>query len=179
MLKPRLLKKMVNNVYLGLGSNKGDRITYLNSAIEQIESLSGCNVISRASLYESGAYGYKDQGNFLNTAILVKTDLDAVSIFNSIKEIEKRTGRQESFRWGPREIDIDIILYGDKVISNDIITIPHKDMLNRDFVLYPLIELNKELKHPVENKPLIFYIDKLERNIFRKFNWKSEEVEFV
>ncbi len=113
-----------------------------------IEQNNYCEIEASSSIYESSPYGDVEQGNFLNAVIKIKTYLDLKDLFHFLKTVEMKVGRKITTKWGPREIDLDILFFNDLVFSDDEITIPHKDLLNRDFVIVPLIELEPEIIHP-------------------------------
>ncbi len=140
----------MNEVYLGLGSNVGDRLLNLNKAIELLSEK--IQILKKSKIYISKAVGYTDQPDFYNMVLYGKTDLSPEELFNFIKDVEKNAGRVYRFHWGPREIDIDILFYNDLVYKSDKLNIPHPRLHERDFVLSPLIELNPKLFHPVLNK---------------------------
>ncbi len=140
----------MNEVYLGLGSNVGDRLLNLNKAIELLSEK--IQILKKSKIYISKAVGYTDQPDFYNMVLYGKTDLSPEELFNFIKDVEKNVGRVYRFHWGPREIDIDILFYNDLVYKSDKLNIPHPRLHERDFVLSPLIELNPKLFHPVLNK---------------------------
>ena len=140
----------MNEVYLGLGSNVGDRLLNLNKAIELLSEK--IQILKKSKIYVSKAVGYTDQPDFYNMVLYGKTDLSPEKLFNFIKDVEKNAGRVYRFHWGPREIDIDILFYNDLVYKSDKLNIPHPRLHERDFVLLPLIELNPKLFHPVLNK---------------------------
>jgi 2-amino-4-hydroxy-6-hydroxymethyldihydropteridine diphosphokinase len=140
----------MNEVYLGLGSNVGDRLLNLNKAIELLSEK--IQILKKSKIYVSKAVGYTDQPDFYNMVLYGKTDLSPEELFNFIKDVEKNAGRVFRFHWGPREIDIDILFYNDLVYKSDKLNIPHPRLHERDFVLLPLIELNPKLFHPVLNK---------------------------
>jgi 2-amino-4-hydroxy-6-hydroxymethyldihydropteridine diphosphokinase len=140
----------MNEVYLGLGSNVGDRLLNLNKAIELLSEK--IQILKKSKIYISKAVGYTDQPDFYNMVLYGKTDLSPEELFNFIKDVEKNAGRVYRFHWGPREIDIDILFYNDLVYKSDKLNIPHPRLHERDFVLLPLIELNPKLFHPILNK---------------------------
>ena len=124
-------------VYLGFGSNLGSRAEHLAAAIRLMKGAD--LVIERVSpVYESPPYGYADQPDFLNLVVRAKTELDPHALFRRAKEIEKRLGRRQTIRNGPRPIDIDIIAYDDRILDDDLLTVPHPRMRDRAFVLVPL-----------------------------------------
>ncbi len=141
-------------VYVALGSNKGDRLGYLKKALNEINKQSDCEVEKTGGVYETKAYGNIKQKNFYNTAALIKTNLSQMELLLLLKELEIKIGRTGSERWGPREIDIDILFFDDLIYSNDELTIPHKEVEKRDFVLIPLADINDKFIHPVLNKSI-------------------------
>lgn len=162
-------KKVINNVFIGLGSNKGDKIKFINLAIDEIKTIDNCEVKNVSSFYESAPYGKLDQENFINAVIKITTSLDHLSLLKELKNIELRLGRIKRERWGPREIDIDILFFNDLVFSNEIITLPHEGVIYRDFVLVPLCEIEPGLYHPVFHKKVCEFISELKiKNIIRK-----------
>lgn len=161
---------MGNNVYLGLGSNKGDRFNYLISAVKLISQDKNCRLVNASSVYETKPYGNLDQDNFNNAVILIETEFEIERLYYFLKDIEKKVGREISeIRWAPREIDVDILFYNNLIYKSEILTVPHKDIMNRDFVLIPLIEIAGEYVHPVLNKKLNeFDLSSLEKHIIQK-----------
>ncbi|MCS7228464.1 MAG: 2-amino-4-hydroxy-6-hydroxymethyldihydropteridine diphosphokinase [Candidatus Kryptonium sp.] len=140
--------------YLGIGSNLGDRIKYIQRALVALSKLPRTKITKISSLYETEPYGKKDQPWFINIVVEILTELSPFELFKKCKSIEKILGRQSRERWMEREIDIDILLYGDVVISTDEIQIPHPDMHNRRFVLIPLGEIAPKAIHPVFKKSI-------------------------
>lgn len=137
---------------MGLGSNVGSRVIYLLRAIEKLKKLLEVEKIS--TVYESRAWGVKDQEDFLNLVLKARTNLPPHELLLKIKKIEREVGRKERFKWGPREIDIDILLYGDEIIRTKLLKIPHPFLEKRDFFVYPLLEIEPRIIHPVYKKPL-------------------------
>jgi len=150
----------VNKVFLGLGANVGDRKSNINLAIKLLQEK--VKDIKVAPMYESRPVGHKNQANFLNTALMGTTDLSPLELLNFVKQIEKNVGRIKRFRWGPREIDIDILFYESSIYHDDSIQIPHPRLHERDFVLKPLLELEPEFIHPVFKESLSVLYSKLE-----------------
>jgi 2-amino-4-hydroxy-6-hydroxymethyldihydropteridine diphosphokinase len=140
----------MTHIYLALGANVGDKKEHIGKAIDLLsESVTD---ISRAPLYETKAVGFTQQDNFLNTVIGGNTGLSPQSLLTFVKAIEKKIGRIYRFRWGPREIDIDILFYWDLIIKKNNLEIPHPRLQQRDFVLKPLCELDENIMHPAERK---------------------------
>lgn len=139
-------------VYLGLGSNLGDRMGNLASAVEH---LSGKVKIKKlSSVYETEPLYYEEQPKFLNAVLSATTMLAPTELLHFVKSIERKAGRKPSFRNAPRLIDIDMLFYGDKVIHTDEVTVPHPRIAERAFVLVPLAEIAPELVHPVSQKKI-------------------------
>lgn len=136
----------MNKAVIALGSNVGDRLHYLKKAVDSIKLLGHVSAIS--PLYDTSPYGFTEQPNFLNAVLLLDTPLSAVDLLNGLKKIEKDIGRKIRIRWGPREIDLDIILYDEMKISTADLTIPHPDFHNRVFVLRPLADVAPNLEIP-------------------------------
>lgn len=145
---------MASNIFLGLGSNEGERIDFLRKALHQIRKDAYCEIEKISSIYETKPYGVKEQDNFYNIVIKINSSYSLIELFQKIKLIEKGIGRIKTYRWGPREIDIDILFFEDLIYSDDRITIPHKDFLNREFVLAPMKEIAPEFVHPLLNKKI-------------------------
>ena len=140
---------MTYRVFLGLGSNLGARQDFLNRAAGEIARLPGGRLIWCSSVYETDPYGNTAQGKFLNAVAEIETPLDPPALLAEIKRIERLLGRTASERWGPREIDIDIVLYDGLVHSGDGLEVPHPELEKRRFVLVPLREIAPDLVHPV------------------------------
>lgn len=153
---------MNERVFLGLGSNRGDRQTQIECAIQAISQLPSTTLAASASLYESEPVGVEEQPRFLNTALEIQTEIDPKGLLASLKGIEEELGRQQGARWGPREIDLDILLYGDRIIQDAQLEIPHPEMHHRRFVLVPLAEIAPELHHPRLNQTIRHLLQSLE-----------------
>ncbi|MBU4303548.1 MAG: 2-amino-4-hydroxy-6-hydroxymethyldihydropteridine diphosphokinase [Candidatus Omnitrophica bacterium] len=128
--------------YLGVGSNLGNRRRNIKLAVKKISALKDTEIIKESKLFEflpSG--GPAGQPNYLNAALRIKTNLSPLNLLKKLKKIENDLGRIPTVRFGPRIIDLDILLYGDRVIRNKALTIPHPRMFNRDFVIKPLTEV--------------------------------------
>lgn len=143
---------MKHTVYLGLGSNVGDRVEYLAAAIRGIADLASTVVDDVSGVYSTEPVGNVPQADFLNVCISVQTDLEYQAFHATMKQLERIIGRTESVRWGPREIDIDTLFFDHIVVRSGALTIPHKEIVNRRFVLQPLAEIAPLVLHPVEGK---------------------------
>ena len=130
--------------YLGLGANLGDRQANLRAATALLESVGRCRVIARSSIYETRPVGITDQPDFLNAVVAVETSLCPEALLELCLSVEKRLGRQRTIRWGPRVIDIDILLYDGIQVRTDNLIVPHPELAKRAFVLVPLAEIAPE-----------------------------------
>jgi len=144
----------MENVFLGIGSNVGDRVHFLAEAVRKVGGLTATRVVKISSVYETEPVGVKNQDAFLNAVVWVQTPIELAAFHSRMKMIEKEMGRVERVRWGPREIDIDVLLYGSHVMNGDAIVVPHKEMVNRKFVLQPFAEIAPETIHPLEHKTI-------------------------
>ena len=134
------------NVFIGLGSNLGNRT---ENCLLAIELLSNFTIIkSVSSFYETEPVGNEDQPKFINAVAKLNTLLSPLNLLNSLKEVENQLGRERNEKWGPRTIDLDILIYEDFLLDSQEITIPHKDLNKRRFVLEPLCEIEPWLEHP-------------------------------
>ena len=132
-------------VALGLGSNMGDRVDHLVTALRAIESIPGCFGVHSSSVYRTKPWGKTDQDDFLNLCALIETDLAPLDLLAAVKGIERDLGRVERERWGPREIDIDILTMDGVTLESDVLTVPHARINERLFVLMPLAEIAPDL----------------------------------
>lgn len=137
-------------VFLALGTNLGDRLANLRAALDALPP--DVRLISRSHVYETPAWGYEDQPAFLNMAVKSETGLSPAALLARLKQLETDLGRKPSFRWGPRLIDIDILVYGDLVLNSPGLIIPHPRLQERGFVLVPLADVAREWRHPVLDK---------------------------
>ena len=141
-----------HTVYLSIGSNMGDRHKNLLDGIEHLKTCKYIRVISVSKIIETKPYGKTDQDDFLNGAVMLETLLSPEELLDVLHDAENAAGRVRSEHWGPRTLDMDILLYDEQIINRENLTIPHADMLNRDFVLKPLCEIAPYAYHPVANK---------------------------
>lgn len=135
-------------VYLGLGTNLGDRAANLETATQRLAAMQELRVLRRSSLYETEPVGVADQPWFLNTVLEAETTLQPKALLRRTRAIEVELGRQPGPRWGPRLIDIDILLYDKRAVHSAELQIPHRQLWNRLFVLVPLAELQPQLEGP-------------------------------
>ena len=159
------IERSWHTAYLSLGSNMGDREAYLNHAIEKLDSLDDCNVISIASFIETEPYGGVAQDKFMNTCIGIRTLETPQELLSTVNRIEAEEGRVRTIHWGPRTLDIDILLYDCETIYSENLKIPHIDMQNRMFVLKPLCEIAPYAFHPVLSESVLELKEKLEEKM--------------
>lgn len=134
--------------YIALGSNLGDRAAHLRGAIQAMNALPDTRVAAESKVYQTAPVGPPGQGPYLNAAVQLDTSLEPHALLNELREIEKQHGRERREKWGARTLDLDILLYDDRVIDTDTLTIPHPHMHERDFVLKPLCDIAPDLVHP-------------------------------
>jgi 2-amino-4-hydroxy-6-hydroxymethyldihydropteridine diphosphokinase len=138
---------MEHIVYLALGTNLGDRLFNLRAAIDALAPT--VRVLAESHIYETPPWGYVDQPLFLNMALKAETELSPHALLAHLKGIESRLGRAPTFRYGPRQIDIDILFYDDLILDEAGLVIPHPRLHERAFVLVPLADLASGLRHPL------------------------------
>jgi 2-amino-4-hydroxy-6-hydroxymethyldihydropteridine diphosphokinase len=141
----------MNKAYLLTGGNTGDRYSYLQQAAEMIQANCG-KIEKRSSFFETAAWGKTDQPPFLNQALLLRTSLTPPELMTRLLGIEERMGRKRMEKYGPRIIDIDILLYNKEVIKSTLVTIPHPELAGRRFALSALAEIAPRYMHPVLKK---------------------------
>ena len=147
--------------YIGLGSNLGEREAQIRLALDDLARLPGSRLVRASSLYDSEPVGDVDQPNFLNAVAELETELTPRQLLWNLQLIERRLGRTRTRRWGPRTIDLDLLLYGPLVVEEPDLQIPHPEMTRRSFVLVPLVELDPLLVHPVTGETLITHLTSL------------------
>jgi 2-amino-4-hydroxy-6-hydroxymethyldihydropteridine diphosphokinase len=157
-------------VYLGLGSNLGDRHRSIRKAIELLSDKIHMEQIS--SIYETDPVGYDHQSRFLNAVCKARTSLEPSEVLSLSKEIESTLGREATFRNGPRTIDIDILFYDDQVINTPQLTVPHPRLEERPFALVPLAELAPDLVHPTSRKSITELMSEMTLDGIER--WKGE-----
>ena len=137
---------------IALGSNVGNSILNLRSAVRELNKIG--HISKFANIYISAPYGYKYQSNFYNSAIILKTNQQPLQLINSIQKIERKLKKNKRIVNGPRSIDIDIIFFGTSKYHYNNLIIPHPRAKERDFVLYPILDIKPFLLHPVEKKSI-------------------------
>lgn len=131
----------MNKVFIGLGSNLNDPMSQLKQAIARLKKVKGLELIDISSFYSSAPMGPQDQPDYINAVAEIVTSLTAGQLLDELQEIENQQGRIRSQHWGARTLDLDILLYGNEVINTERLTVPHRGINERNFVLYPLNDL--------------------------------------
>lgn len=157
--------------YISLGSNMGDKRKNIESAINQLKNRKNIEVLEVSSLYETPPWGLEDQDSFYNAVVKIKTNLKPLELLGGLQEIENNLFRERVIRWGPRTIDLDILLYGDESINNSRVVIPHENLVNRGFVLVPLLELDKEENILINNKKISVHLKVLDTTDILKLSF--------
>jgi 2-amino-4-hydroxy-6-hydroxymethyldihydropteridine diphosphokinase len=141
----------MGRIFIGLGSNLGDRAAYLHRALSELGELHQTTVKKLSSVYETEPVGVKDQPKFLNLVAELDSMLRPDDLVRELKEIEHRVGRTLREHWGPREIDLDLLYYGGEMLNETALQVPHPEISNRRFVLVPLKEIAAEFQDPLRH----------------------------
>ncbi|PWC09879.1 2-amino-4-hydroxy-6-hydroxymethyldihydropteridine diphosphokinase [Brenneria roseae subsp. americana] len=151
-------------VYLALGSNLAQPLRQVRTALAALDNVPLTRVVNRSSFYRSRPLGPQNQPDYLNAVVALETGLEAERLLDYTQQIELEQGRErKEHRWGPRTLDLDILLFGDAVIHTARLTVPHYDMKNREFMLYPLAEIAPDLIFP-DGEPLSRRLAHVDRN---------------
>ncbi|MBL7211757.1 MAG: 2-amino-4-hydroxy-6-hydroxymethyldihydropteridine diphosphokinase [Desulfobacteraceae bacterium] len=145
---------MAKTAFIGIGSNLGDKLKNCLKSIELIHGLSKCHLVAKSDFYRTEPVGVEGQDWYANGAISLKTDLSAQELLTCLLEIEEGMGRVRRSKWGPRTIDLDILLFGRDIVNEEDLAIPHPLMHQRRFVLVPMVQLAPDLVHPVLGKTM-------------------------
>ncbi len=168
--------------YIGLGSNLGDRQQYIYQAVESLHRHPAVTVERCSSLYETKPVGLTDQPYFLNMVLVVRTDLKPLELLDLLLQVEQSLGRVRDIRWGPRTIDLDLLIYGTASIQGGRLELPHPRMRERAFVLIPLIEIweQDEVSDYLSILQAFDHTDgKEDVHLWQKTNWRSESGRFA
>jgi len=147
--------------FIGLGSNLGDREANIRQALQQLEQMPETTIVRGSSLYDTEPVGVPDQPNFLNGVVQIETHLAPRQLLWNLMLIERRLGRVRTQHWGPRVIDLDLLLYGEEVVDEPDLQVPHPQMTQRSFVMVPLVEIEPLLVHPVTNQTMLSILQRL------------------
>lgn len=148
--------------YLGIGSNLGDPVQNCREALRRLSSLKSSAVLRRSSLYRTEPVGMEAQGWFVNGAVEIRTALTAPQLLKALQWVERAMGRGRAERWGPRVIDIDILLHGQEIVNTEALVVPHPEMHKRRFVLEPMNEIAPYVIHPLYGVSMKGLLDRLE-----------------
>ncbi|EUM07827.1 2-amino-4-hydroxy-6-hydroxymethyldihydropteridine diphosphokinase [Enterobacter sp. E12] len=147
--------------YIAIGSNLASPLEQVNAAVQALGEIPQSRIVAVSSFYRTPPLGPQDQPDYLNAAVVLETTLDAETLLDNTQRIELQQGRvRKAERWGPRTLDLDIMLFGDEVINTERLTVPHYDMKNRGFMLWPLFEVAPDLIFP-DDIPLKSILDSL------------------
>ena len=152
-----------HTAYIALGSNLGDKVANLRLGVEGLRSTRGCRVEAVSDFLVTAPYGGVEQDDFLNGAMKIRTLLTPHELLERLHEIEQEAKRERVVRWGPRTLDLDILLYDDLILDEEELHIPHIEMYKRDFVLKPLCQIAPYARHPVYNRTVAELLADLER----------------
>jgi 2-amino-4-hydroxy-6-hydroxymethyldihydropteridine diphosphokinase len=163
--------------YIGLGSNLAKPVAQVSEAIQELAALPECSLQAVSSLYSSKPVGPQDQDDFVNAVVKLSTSLTAHELLSSLQNIENAHQRLRERHWGPRTLDLDILLYGDQIIQDDRLCIPHAEMKNRSFVLIPLYEIAAQLTIPGmgELKELMSMVDNRDLTILDSNEYRAQQ----
>lgn len=151
----------MTKVYAGIGSNLGNKRENILSAIDRIDACDGICVKEKSGFYNTTPAGGPPQPDYVNCVIGLETEIEPQTLLEVFKKIEIELGRKPGMRWGPRVVDLDIILFGDRIVNDHNLKIPHERMHERAFVLEPLSEISPDTKHPVSGTSISELLEKL------------------
>ena len=137
-----------HKVYIAFGSNMGEKEYYLEKGLDELKRHPLCKSGKMSSIYRTSPYGGVEQEDFLNGVLELYTLLSPFELLEKMQQVENLAGRERKVHWGPRTLDLDMLLYDDQIIDSEKLTVPHADMQNRDFVLVPLCEIAPYVRHP-------------------------------
>lgn len=172
---------MMNTVYISLGSNIGNRLEYLQQAVRLLQQVERVNVVNVSSVYETDPVGYENQEAFLNMVAEIETLLSPHELLKKCNEIEAKLGRTRDVRWGPRTVDLDILLYNEENMKTEDLIIPHPRMMERGFVLIPLVELQANLIDPLSKQLIadVAHVQKEGVHLWKTFDGVDAFVHFA
>lgn len=156
------IKRQWHRAYIGVGSNMGDRMGYISRAIEQMKQEESIRIVRISSLSETEPYGDVEQDDFINGCIGIDTLKAPEELLEFLLDLENKAGRKRLVHWGPRTLDLDLLLYDDLILNEEKLTIPHIEISKRQFVLEPLAEIAPYVRHPVFNRTILELKEALE-----------------
>ena len=154
--------------YIGLGSNLDRPVDQVLSALQKLSQIPGIKLMAVSSLYQSAPVGLTDQDDFINAVAQIKTVLEPLALLGQLQSIEQNHQRQRLIRWGPRTLDLDLLLYDQLILRTERLTLPHPQILQRRFVIEPLLEINPQIRLPDSNCPLSQVLQQLSNQELRK-----------
>ena len=149
---------MPERAYIAIGSNLGDRRAYLEAGLREVGALPNTRLVAVSHAYETPPLGPVEQPDFLNAVFAIETSLAPASLLAALLATEKKHQRQRRIHWGPRTLDLDLLLYGEYIFKSATLTLPHPHIHERSFVLVPLCEIAPHLRHPVTGRPFAAYL---------------------
>lgn len=152
---------MSKTVYIGVGSNLGDKLGNCLKAIERVDNISGCRLTGQSDFFRTEPVGVEGHDWYVNGVISIQADIPAHQVLNSLLAIEAGLGRERKKKWDPRTIDLDVLLFGQDIIDENDLTIPHPLMQSRKFVLVPMVQLSPDLVHPTLGKTMSDLLENL------------------
>jgi len=150
--------------YIGIGSNLGDKVGQCEKAITEILKADHNKLLAKSSFFKTRPLGYTTQDWFINAVIKIETELKPLQLLRALKGIESQLGREGTFRWGPRTIDLDILFFDERQVRTQELQIPHPLLHERQFVLIPLAEIDRDLIHPVLKKSIGELLDDMKED---------------
>ncbi len=166
-------------VFLSLGSNLGDRLAYIRSAINELEKEEKIKLLKFSSVYNTQPWGKKLKNDFLNCVLKISTDLSPIILLQKLKQIEKKVGRKNNRKWSNREIDIDILFYDNLIFLSKYLIIPHPEIPNRRFILVPLSEIAKNFIHPTLQQSISNLLKNTKDNLKCEIFMTSKDIMIV
>ncbi len=154
-------------VYFSIGTNVGKRIENLLNAVRGLRNI--IQNINISYVYETEPWGYQEQDSFLNVCLSGTTDLQPEDLLKKIKSLEREIGRDETFKWGPRKIDIDLLFYEDQIIDLEELKVPHQEIEERAFVLIPFMDINPQFVHPILKRNIEELASEIDSDGVKKF----------
>ena len=159
--------------YISAGSNMGDRLQNCRKGVEALTEADNSRILAQSRIYKTEPVDYEDQNWFVNMVVKLETALDPFQLLDHIKHIQRAAGRiKDSIRFGPRILDLDIILYDNRIIESDCLVVPHPRMHKRRFVLKPICDIDPAVIHPVLNKEMQILLDELGAEEQKVFEYK-------
>ena len=153
-----------HRAFVAFGSNMGDKEYYLEKGLKELKEHPLCRPVKVSKVYRTTPYGGVEQEDFLNGVMELETLLTPFELLEKLQQVERQAGRERKVHWGPRTLDLDLLLYDDCVIDTETLTVPHPDMQNRDFVLAPLCEIAPFVRHPFTGKTAKQMLEELKHN---------------